>query len=77
MIRFFGIICLFIPVVLSAQEAIQTVATDETVESVESIPDSLQNEYIIDHKKRFNVKLEVSNDVSSLMMFLMMTLNLI
>ena len=69
MIRFFNIICLFIPVVLFAQETIQTVATDETVESVESIPDSLQNEYIIDHKKQFNVKLEVSNDVSSFDVF--------
>ena len=27
--------------------------------------DSILDEYIIDHKKRFNVKLEVSNDIST------------
>lgn len=66
MIRFFNIICFFIPVVLFAQKTVETV---ETVETNESLPDSLQNEYIIDHKKQFNVKLEVGNDVSSFDVF--------
>lgn len=37
----------------------------ETTEDLSKDADSLKNEYIIDHKKRFNVKLEVGNEVSS------------
>jgi hypothetical protein len=57
MIRFCRILIFSFPIFLCAQEPVQT---------YDSIaPDSLQNEYIIDYKKQFNVKLEVSNDISS------------
>lgn len=55
MIRFCSLLFFSIPIFIFAQEPVQT---------YDSIPDSEQNEYIIDHKKQFNVKLEVSNDIS-------------
>jgi len=60
MIRFFNIVFFLIPVLLFSQEP---------VEILDSILDSAQNEYILDHKKQFNVKLEVGNDVSSFEVF--------
>ena len=54
--RFCSICYLFLPLFLSAQQQI---------EIRDSITDIGMNEYIIDHKKQFNVKLEVGNDVSS------------
>lgn len=51
----FGIIVFFTCIDLMAQE--------ETIHEKTS-KDSIFNEYIIDHKKRFNVKLEVSDDVT-------------
>ena len=56
MIRFCSILFFSFPIFLCAQEPFH---------SYDSITDSVQNEYIIDHKKQFNVKLEVSNDISS------------
>ena len=56
MIRFCNILLFSFPMLLCAQEPVLV---------HNSITDSVQNEYIIDHKKQFNVKLEVSNDVSS------------
>ena len=37
----------------------------ETKETIAISTDSVSNEYIIDHKKQFNVKLEVGNEISS------------
>ena len=56
MIRFCSILFFSFPIFIFAQEPVQI---------YDSIPDSEYNEYIIDHKKQFNVKLEVSNDISS------------
>jgi len=56
LIRFCSILFLSFPIFIFAQEPVQI---------YDSIPDSEQNEYIIDHKKQFNVKLEVGNDISS------------
>ena len=39
--------------------------SQETVEEISTTTDTLSNEYIIDHKKQFNVKLEVGNEISS------------
>ncbi len=58
--RLFNIITLLLPLALLAQE---------TEEFKDSISDSPQNEFIIDYKKRFNVKLELGNDVSSFDVF--------
>jgi hypothetical protein len=44
---------------------LSTLSTQEPVFEIEQAEDSIVNTYIIDHKKRFNVKLEVSNDISS------------
>ncbi len=57
MIRFCCIVFFSFPIFLCAQEPVQI--RDSIVS------DSIQNEYIIDHKKQFNVKLEVSNDIST------------
>ena len=56
MIRFCSILFFSFPILLCAQEPVQI---------DEQITDSIQNEYILDHKKQLNVKLEVSNDISS------------
>lgn len=42
-----------------------TLLAQNKQDSLEIVKDTLFNEYIIDHKKRLNVKLEVSNDVAS------------
>ena len=44
---------------------IQYCFAQETVEEIATTVDTLSNEYIIDHKKQFNVKLEVGNEISS------------
>lgn len=58
--RLFNIITLLLPLALLAQEI---------EEFKDSIADSAENEFIIDYKRRFNVKLEVGNDVSSFDVF--------
>ena len=52
----FGVFVFFTCSHLTAQE--QTIHEDPS-------KDSIFNEYIIDYKKRFNVKLEVSNDIKT------------
>lgn len=47
---------------LSAQE--QELAKEESIDKKQTI-DTITNEYIIDHKQRLNVKLEVSNDITT------------
>ena len=44
---------------------IQYCFAQETLEEIATTVDTLSNEYIIDHKKQFNVKLEVGNEISS------------
>lgn len=56
MIRFGSLFCFFLPLFICAQEQAQI---------KDSITGLDQNQYIIDHKKQFNVKLEVGNDVSN------------
>ena len=45
--------------------ALFPLSAQEQETNTEITKDSIFDEYIIDHKKRFNVKLEVSNDVTS------------
>ncbi|MGI9530434.1 DUF4421 family protein [Lutimonas sp.] len=44
---------------------IYTVSAQEKVDSLETSNDTIPNSYIIDFKTRFNVKLEVSNEIAS------------
>ena len=53
----------FIYCVLSLMACHELTAQEDIVPQDQAL-DSTFNEYIIDHKKRFNVKLEVSNDIS-------------
>ena len=54
--RFYRLCAFFLPLFLCAQERVET---------KDSIFTPAFDQYIIDHKKQFNVKLEVGNDVSS------------
>lgn len=62
--QFFNIVFFLIPIVLLAQDPEEKIDTSSEV-IIDTIDIGEDNKFIIDYKKRFNVKLEVGNDVTS------------